>query len=276
MSETGTTATTTTTTTAADKPWFDGAAPEEIGYLQNRGEDKKTAREAALAAGKSHREAEKLLGAPADKIVRLPNDPNDAEGWRQVQRKLGAPADAKEYDFSTVKFSDGSPLDDKFVSLMREQAIGLGLSKDKAAAHVQAVVKFMDAAENADATEMQGKIAAEKTKLATNWGPNYEANLFVAKQAATKLGVTSEELTALGNTIGFAKTMELFRNVGTKIGEDKFVLSQAPGGNGIMTKEQAVDRKSSLMKDEVWVKAYLGGDAAKKAEMTALNTMIVG
>jgi hypothetical protein len=36
-----------------------------LGYLQNRGWDKVDAKTAAINAGKAHREAEKLIGAPA-------------------------------------------------------------------------------------------------------------------------------------------------------------------------------------------------------------------
>src|SRR5258708_6406048 len=101
---------------ASDKPWHDGLAAEDVGYFQNRGWDKVDAKTAAINAAKAHREAEKLIGAPADKIIRLPNDPNDAEAWRQVRLRLGAPKDAKEYDFSTVKFADGTDLDEPFVT----------------------------------------------------------------------------------------------------------------------------------------------------------------
>jgi len=67
---------------AGAKPWYEGAAAEDVGYFQNRGWDKVDAKTAAFNAAKAHREAEKLIGAPADKMIRLPNDPNDAEAWR--------------------------------------------------------------------------------------------------------------------------------------------------------------------------------------------------
>jgi hypothetical protein len=96
-------------------------------------------------------------------------------------------------------------------------------------------------------------------------------------RAAGALGVTPEEDAALEKVVGYAATMEMFRNIGTKIGEDKFVLNLHQRRRlGAMTREQAVDRKAALMNDQVWVKAYLAGDAEKAAEMTALNTMIVG
>ena len=258
-----------------EKPWFDGAPAEDVGYFQNRGWDKVDAKTAAFNAAKAHREAEKLIGAPADKIIRLPNDPADAEAMRQVRLKLGMPTDEKGYDLSVVKHADGSALSETEAATWAKRAYTLGLNKTDALALVNDSVKEQDASKTISATEAAGKLAAEKTALATNWGPNYEANLFVAKQAAAALGVKPEAIAALEKTIGYAATMDMFRNIGTKIGEDKFVMSPAAGGNTVMTREQAVDRKAALMADRVWSKAYLEGDAAKLAEMTALNTMIV-
>src|SRR5690348_6393637 len=75
MSAAGNTDTSNTTTTTTDtaaaagtKVWFDGADAETVGHIQNRGLDKLPANEAALAAIKAHREAEKHLGVRADQI----------------------------------------------------------------------------------------------------------------------------------------------------------------------------------------------------------------
>lgn len=261
---------------AAPKPWYEGAAAEDVGYFQNRGWDKLDAKGAALEAAKAHRNAEKMLGHPADKMVRLPADANDAEGWRQVRLKLGAPQDAKGYDFTAIKHADGSPLEEAFANTMKERALRLGLKPSDALEFVSDLVKMGDESEGAEATEVAGKLAAEKTKLAENWGSKYAANEFVAKQTAAALGVTPEQVSALEKMVGYAAAMEMFRNIGTKIGEDKFVLSPGGGANQIMTKEQAVDRKDSLMKDTVWVSKYNSGDTAAFNEMLALNKMIVG
>lgn len=260
-----------------DKPWFDGASTEDVGYFQNRGWDKVDAKTAALNAAKAHREAEKLIGAPADKIVRLPNDPNDVEAWRQVRLKLGMPQDEKGYTdpLKVVKHADGSELTPAEVASWSKKAFSLGLKPADALILVSESVKEADAGLSTNTVELEGKLAAQKSELAKNWGPNFDANMFVAKQTASKLGVTPAQIAATESVIGYDKIMEMFRSIGTKIGEDRFVLNPANPGAGAMTREQAVDRKASLMADQVWVKAYLDGDAAKKVEMTALNTMIV-
>lgn len=261
------------------KPWYDGAAAEDVGYFQNRGWDKVDAKTAAFNAAKAHREAEKLIGAPADKIIRLPNDPNDAEAWRGVRLKLGMPQDDKGYadTLKVVKHADGSDLKPEEVAALSQRAFKLGLSKADALTYVSETIKDGDTSRSSSTVELEGKLAVEKTKLADNWGTKYEANMFVAKQTAIALGVTPEQIAALEKAVGYSAVMEMMRNIGSKIGEDRFVNTVLNNGApAIMSKEQAVDRKTSLMADKAWVKSYLDGDTAKKAEMTALNTMIVG
>lgn len=260
-----------------DKPWHDGIAAEDLGYFQNRGLDKGDAKAAALGAAKAHREAEKLIGAPANELVRIPKDPNDAAAWTAVRERLGVPKDANGYAdaFKVIKHADGSDLKPEEVAAWGKKSHALGLRPSDALTFVSESIKEAAASSSASDVEKQGTLAAQKTALATNWGPNYEANMFVAKQTAGKLGVTAEQVTALESVIGYDKVMEMFRNIGTKIGEDRFIQNPANPNTGAMTREQAVDRKAALMADQVWVAAYLKGDAAKLAEMTALNTMIV-
>lgn len=263
---------------AGDKPWHDGFAAEDIGYFQNRGTDKGDAKAAALAASRAHREAEKLIGAPAAELIRLPKDPNDTAGWTTVRERLGVPKDANGYAdaFKVIKHADGSDLKAEEVAAWGKKAHTLGLRPSDALTFVNESIKESEAAKAAGTVEEQGKLAAQKTALATNWGTNFDANMFVAKQTAGVLGVTPEQVAALESVVGYDKVMEMFRNIGSKIGEDRFVLNPANPSTGAMTKEQAVERKAALMADQVWTAAYLAGDTTKRAEMRALNVMIVG
>lgn len=275
-------ATTTAATTAAattTAPWFEGVAAfdtEMRGHLVNRGWDKKTAPEAAAEAIKAWRAAEKFVGAPADEIVRVPKAANDEAGWNAVWSKLGKPAEAKGYDFSDIKFSDGTPLDEAFANTMRDVAFKLNLPKDTAAAVTREFAKFMDSAEASDKTESAAKLALEKTELAKNWGANFEANKFVASQAAKALGIDPATVSALEGVVGYAKIMEMFRNIGSKIGEDKFITGDRGGSPGVMTREQAVARRAELVADKAWGLRYTAGGATERREMEALNHLIAG
>jgi hypothetical protein len=231
---------------------------------------------AALAAITAHREAERFVGVPAEQVVRLPSSPADEAGWKAVWERLGAPATKEGYDFSQIKFADGTPLDPNFAEFMRTQAAAMYLPKDKAVGLTQAFTKFLEGQEAAEAAETTARLAQERDTLAKNWGNNFEANKFVASQAALKLGFTPQEISALEGVVGYAKVMEAMRRVGQSLGEDKYVAGSGSSSGGVMTRDQAVARKAELMADRAWGKSYLEGDAAKVREMTALNVIIAG
>lgn len=267
--------TTTTTTTTPPPAWYqgvEGVDSEVIGHIQNRGLDKLTPVQAAISAVKAHREAEKFVGVPANRLIRLPEDPNNADAMKDVYQRLGKPSDAKEYDLSTVKRGD-KPLDDKMQEFIRNTAFNTNLSRAGATRLAEEMSKFLDASEGETKAQRDAALVLEKTELKKNWGANEVANMLVAQNAAKALGVSAEHLAALENTIGYAKVMEMFRQIGTKIGEDKFVT--VPGApSNIMTREGATARKKELMADASWRDRYLNGGAPENREMLALNTII--
>lgn len=257
-------------------PWYQGADAELIGHVQNRGWDKLTPAEAALEAVKAQREAAAFVGIPQDQIARIPKDANDVEGWKALNQRLGAPADPAGYKLDGVKFSDGTLASEEFQTYVRDEiAVPLGLSTDKAIQVAQAMAKYIETAagvENADAEAVK---AAELTSLRGNWGANFDANMAVANNAAEKLGVTSDEMQALVTGLGGARTAEIFRTIGSKIGEDAFITNANPAVPGVMTKEQAVARKEELFKDDNWVKKYQAGGAAENRELQAILSIII-
>lgn len=260
-----------------DAAWYtgvEGMDAEMVGHLQNKGFDKLAAPQAAAALAKSWREAEKLIGVPPEQIIRMPKDPTtDVDGMKAVWQRLGAPKDAKDYDFSKVLGADGKPASEKFIEALRKTSAELNLPKDTAAKLASSLVKFSDDNSAADGAERTAKLAEEKTALAKNWGANVAANTEVAKRAAAALGVKPEDVTALEGVVGYARVMEMFRQIGTKIGEDKFITNNG-NPSGVMTREQAVARKAELMKDEGWVEKYMKGGSAENREMQSLIAII--
>lgn len=270
-----------TPTPAPTEPWY-GADADVKGYLENRGWSQKTVNEVALEAIKAHRNAEQHLGVPADRLVRLPADATDEAGWKGVWQRLGAPDDPAKYDFTGIKPASGD-LEQSFVDTIRSAAAANHLPAAAAIGVAQALVKYMDGAEASDAAETQAKFTEQQTALKANWGPNYEANLFVAKQTAAsmlgKLGMKPEDVVlatnALDQTIGYDKTMEFFRQLGARLGEDRFVQG---GGEPpeTLTVDGAKSKLKELQADKEWGKRLMAGDAATSREFKALTTIIAG
>lgn len=261
-------------TGGATSPWYDTLDTETKGYLQNKGLDKKTAVEAFLEASKFHREAEKFVGAPANELLRLPKDPNAPE-WKNVYERLGKPKEAKEYDFSTVKRAGDKALDEALSDTLRNAAFNSNMTKDAATRMAADIVKHLDAQASASATIETDRLATEKADLKKNWGNNEAANMVVAQAAVRALGVDPQAVAALEKGIGYAKVMDMFRVIGAKIGEDRFVSAGGAGG-GVMTREQAVAEKAELMRDQAWAKRYTTGGVEENRKMLSLNKIITG
>lgn len=259
---------------AAAKPWYEGADAELIGHIQTKGWHDKPANEVALAAIQAHREAEKYIGAPADRIIKLPTTPEDP-AWADVYARLGAPKEAKDYDFSSVKVGEEAA-DPALVEFFRTQAAALHLPKDAAPALLDAYLKHQNGLGAAAAAEKTAALAEEHKVLDANWGANKEANKFLARKGAEKLGLDATAVDALEGVVGYAKTMEALRKVGEISGEAKFISGSGMTQDGIMTREQAIGRKAELMADGAWTKRYMDGGVVENREMTALLTLIVG
>lgn len=275
MTDTATT-TTTATTPATDQSYWSGFDDETKGYVQNKGLATKPINEAFLAVTKMHRDAERMIGAPANEMVRLPKEANSPE-WAGVYKRLGALNAPEDYKFDGVKHAGDKPLNEGLVATLRKAAFGAHLPNEAAATVAKEIVAHLDGVESARLAEETAKLQNEKKLLKDNWGVNEPANMVVARAAATALGVSPEAVAALEKTVGYSKVMEMFRVIGSKIGEDRFVQSSGSGGNGgPMTKDQAVAEKADLKRDDAWVKRFLNGGVEEKRKMEALDRIISG
>lgn len=260
---------------AGATPWYTGADAELIGHIQTKGWHDLSPDKAALAAITAHREAEKYIGAPADRIIKLPANTEDEAGWADVFKRLGAPDKADGYDFSAIKVGD-EPVDPALVQFFRDQAVKLHLPAAAAPQLLADYLKHQDGIGAAATADKTAKLAAEHQSLDANWGANKEANKYLARKGAEKLGLDAAAVDALEGVVGYAKTMEALRKVGEISGEARFISGSGQTADGIMTREQAVARKAELMADSLWTKKYMDGDAAAGREMTSLLTLIVG
>lgn len=254
-------------------PWYEGKADAEIvGWMQNKGWDKDPVA-GLIEATKAHRELQKHVGVPAERLLRLPEKADDEAGWSAVRQRLGMPKEAKEYDFSAVKFADGTELDQAFTDPIRAALHKAGVAKDAAPEVVKAVVKFMDSAEKAETDARAATLSTERASLQKEWGSNFEFNRLTAMQGAKRLGVDEQTVAKLEGEIGYSKIMEMFRKIGAGTTEDTFV----EGGSGNPTTlNGARARIEELKSDPDWTKRYLAGSKKEIDEMNNLMQLATG
>jgi len=261
---------------AATPAWYSTRNDAEFtGYLQNRGLDKKDAAEAAYEAYKAHKAAEKFVGAPAEELVRLPKDPV-SQDWNKVYERIGRPANEDGYDFNGVKFPDGTEVDADFAKFVKGAAFRANVTKEGANSLLRELVAHMSKADEAEAANGAAALENERRELAKNWGPNYEANKFIARQGAAKLGIPAEAIEHMEGFVGYQAVMEAFLKAGLAFGEDKFIANRAPGSTGVMTREQAMATMKERRNDSEWGKKLMAGDTTVTNEFNALTEMIAG
>jgi hypothetical protein len=260
-------------------PWYQGMTGVDEGAITSitaKGWDKLPLNEAVPHILQSWRSAESMVGTPAEQLLRLPKDQTNPVEWDPVWSRLGKPATADKYDLSTVKRADGTDLDPSVVGQVQALAHKLNLPANRAADLASAIVGLNDATAASQKAEKDAAVAAERTALEQNWGANAAANKIVAQNAARALGVEPAQIEALEGVIGYAKVMEMFRTIGSKIGEDKYVAAGSQGSGGVISRDQAVARVTELKKDTAWVGRYLAGGSEEGREMQSLNKIISG
>lgn len=257
------------------KPWIERVEPEVKGYLEMRGLATKSVEDIALASIKGHQEASKMLSYPQNEIVRVPKDLNDP-AMKNVWQRLGAPNDAAGYDFSTIKHSDGKEVAPETIAAFRNAAFERSIPKDMAIDMAKAHVKLLDAQRTADLAEYTAKVQESTQALKTSWGKNYDANMVIAKTAATANGIKPETVAALEKSTSYAEVMEFLRVIGTKTGEGRFVTPNTPGQNTPMTKEEAKAQIAELKSDQEWRTQYLNGDKKAARQHEELQRIALG
>lgn len=255
-------------------PWHQGVDAEILGHWQNKGLALDDPAKIAIEMTKQHRAAEKHFGVPVDRLLKLPAADAKPEEHAAFWQRLGAPKEAKEYDFAAIKWADGTELEPGFQDAMRGALAAANVPKDRAGDIVKAVVKYLGDADAAEATIATGKLAEEKAALAKDWGPKFDFNHLQAMEGAKRAGVTPEAVKALEGQVGYAAVMNLFRRIGASSAES--VFHEGSGDSTVNTRTGAVARLAELENDKAWGKKLSAGDAATVAEWRSLTALATG
>lgn len=153
--------------------------------------------------------AEKKLGAS----ISVPKA-DDAEGWKQLRRRLGAPEKIEDYGIS--------PTDELDKGLL-ETAHALGMDKVMAKTFIEktsAAVKAEDAA-------YEKKLADEYKAVSDQWGDKRKGNEDLIARGLSVYKLEKNALNALSEAIGTEKAVQLLIDAGRRVADGGSV-----GGGG--------------------------------------------
>lgn len=264
----------------AATPWYksEGFSPEIQGYVENKGWN-----DSPLKAITAYQNLEKFQGVPAEQLIKLPKDMNDAESMSAIYARLGRPEKAEGYKFDPIQDIE-IPADDlKEVSSLAHK---LGLNNRQANELVREIAT-KTAAENAEAAKrIEMEQTAQMNEVKKEWGDKFEERAELARRAVkTALPAGLDEagkeqtLTAIEKAIGTANFLKMFANFGEKVGEDKIPQSDSTQRFGYTAEQAAADQKqlmAELQTDPMRLKAFNENKGPDVEKMNRLNKIIAG
>lgn len=240
--------------------WTSGLNEDMKAYVSNKGF--KTPDDVL----NSYRNFEKLQGVPQDRLLKLPESMEAPEA-RAIWERLGAPKEAKEYNFEVPKGAD--PKDFETIS---GEFHKLGVPKSMA----QNIIKALSGLELAKQKIRTDAVTAAATtaeaNLRTEWGAAYDKNKNIVEQAATTLGLTKEQLNIIGAALGPEGAPKLLLKLGSATQEHAFVPGQQSSDTALAP--QAAEAKiKELMSNSDFTRRLLNGDLAAKSEWQRAHEM---
>lgn len=254
---------------ATGQPWYGALTGEERGFVESKGYQD------LASMVKSHRSLETLMGAPKERILKLP-EKSDSPEWNDIYTRLGRPEKADNYDLPVPA---GQPKE--FADFAKDVFHKVGLSKTQGQAVATAWNEHIAKVNDGLSTKAAEKAATELTALKTEWGQAYEQNVAIANKVAGKLGITQEQYVAYEKVLGVnAWTKVLHGIVGTlgvTVDEAEFRAGDSGGnsfGNAKLTPAQAQEQLNKLQKDSEWVNRYMKGGVEEREQFHKLHIAI--
>lgn len=222
----------------------------------------------AIAA--AYLSAQKLLGVPADQIIRMPKA-DDLAARRDALSKFGIPATVEEYKIE----SPGA--DPEFLKTAASWMHEVGIPMREGQELAKRWAAFGDKTVKDDQAAWAAAVTKETGELNTEWGERGNANRAAVKEAQKLLGWDDATVDAMARAIGLKKTFSALAKVGQPMLPAEFKGGAGGGGGNnfnAMSPQDAAAKRNELMADGEWAKRWLAGDRAARAEALALDTII--
>lgn len=247
---------------AEDKGWFDNKGYKDMSTL--------------VAATRG---LEKVMGAPKERLVVLPEKADDPK-WAEIHGRLGRPETADKYDLGLPPEMMTGKTMKRFTETFHKAGVPQSAAKS-------IVTEFMaeqkEQAEAAETAFLQ-KAEADTTALRAKLGAAFDQEIGAAKAAAKSYGMSVEEADKIERAIGTSRFLEMWIGIGKAQGEHAVhgtTNSGAAGkGFGTLSPEAAKSQVSTLFTDKAFMDRYTHTNPAIRAvaiaEMERLQKAAVG
>lgn len=189
---------------------------------------------------KSLRSAEKLIRG--DQVAGPPEDPEKYGDWLKetgLNKRLGIPAEAKDYGIEKPEFDEGVADLIGYDDARHDRVLGKFHEANFTPAQVKAAMAVYAEEVAADAQAMATEAAADeeamKRDLGKEWGENYETNVAAAIEVAAEVGLDQAaiENLRLGKVAGSTALTKILYELAVVRGNDTLKGGAGPGGGGV-------------------------------------------
>jgi len=242
-----------------DSPWFSTIENEETrGYAEQKNWKNME------AAVESARNLEKLKGVPEEQLLKLPKDMNDAEAMKAIYDRLGKPGEASGYKLEGHEYGD----DTKW---LMDAMHSSNLSDAQAKPLMDAIAAQNEAAIEQANEAFSQQAQVDLQELKTEWGAAHDAKIGAAKNIIGKLGLDTETLSGMEQSMGTKAFMNTLAAMGEMIGETKALDLQDPNSSlgNKLSPEGAQSKLSSLNNDPDFQTRLMSPD--RKIREAAIN-----
>lgn len=257
-----------------ETPWFGDAHKDLVTAKGWKGPDD------ALT---SYSQLETHLGAPPDRLIRLPEASKIDDAFRaDVFKRIGysAPAAPEKWEDYGIQATDGSP--PEYAAHMGKLAHSLGITK----AQMDGLVKgqnefaagFSKTALDAETKQISDRIAAADAAQATRFGANLPKMQEGMLREALRLGIKAEDMPELEKDLAASDRLGIFR---TMLGDLAQLRAEGAlhndGDRGtVMSADQAKAALDAKKKDSDWVTKALTRGTPEAEENIRLNALAQG
>ncbi len=264
-----------------DTPWFEALEPELKAHAAAKGWDKVEAAVLPAELVKAHYAAQKLIGTPAEQLLKLPKDATDPTYQSAYDKIVGMsiPKDPAEYKFDGLKFKDGTPLGAEDQEFVRGLAVKHKLSPAAAQGVAAELVARADSSDAGDTKASDERKAANGAYLLTQWGAQHDAKAFAATRAANAAGLSPEvfqHIATLEPTV-YKQNMDALVALGEKMGEAAMlrgnVAMERDPTVGV-TPEEAQKQLTAFNSDRAWQQKFFANDTETVSQWKKLTTIV--
>ena len=254
--------------------WYEALDAETLAHAETKGWKDADAGKVAAAAIKAHAGAEKLIGHPADQVLKLPKDGADPAFQAVYDRVLGMATPKAPEDYT---FGEGTKEED--AAFVRRVAIEQKLSIPAARAFAAGLAERATAATATTAAQVETTKTANRAHLMAAWGSDFDRKSFAALNALEAAGLPKSILETIAALPAedYRKSMDAVVALGEKMGEAAMLRggSARPSDpTAGMTPADAQARLTALGADTAWGAKLRAGDVATRDEWTKLCTIV--